>query len=419
MSGWSVHHQCRWLRHEHNFDAHVRANFATGHATTASHTMHSVPRRLQQSSRLLQSQGGYLTCTTSTDQCHNLNALSAQFDAHCPQIKCDCTSVTNPCLPDGAEVATQCTRTVDNCASCSTCECELQCCTSECIRLGYGAAKGQCNAPGDKISDCVCSAQPTVPSPSPGPVGACSPGASGCACKQGQCDTTDATCVGGSCLVLGCVVGEVGCPCLSDNTCLGDLACRNNKCVFANPCAAPGNLGCQCTSTRTCSAGSGASCDATSRVCLNMRQFTCNVGDFGCWCRADGTCAGANAECVEVNRQGRKSCVFKGVTNSVPTAPTPPRIVPKCAVNQLRNRAATRCGVDPADCEANQPQLTCVAQVYALCEEFLQFEKCNSAHAIAGSCLAKCATSSASSTRSQSMQNVIVIIAIFVANAFV
>jgi hypothetical protein len=360
--------------------------------------------------------GEYLACATSSDQCHNFNFLSTQFDASCPQVKCTCTPVANPCLPDGSQVATQCTLPVDDCARCSTCECQLRCCTSACIAMGYGVADGKCDAQDNKpLVGCTCrpkgAAEPTTTaaqSPTPGPIGACSPGASGCVCKQGQCDVANANCVDGLCLVLGCVEGEVGCPFRSDNTCSDDLACRNNKCVFANPCAVPGNLGCQCAGSGTCKSANPAvaSCDAASKVCINVRQFTCSLGDPGCWCRTDDTCGAQQQQCVDVARRGRKSCVFKGLAIPAPIAPTPPRIVPECAANQLRNRAATRCGVDPADCEADQAQLACVAQVYAKCEEFLKFDKCNSAHAISGSCLVMCPmTSSSSST----MQNTIAV----------
>lgn len=162
---------------------------------------------------------------------------------------------------------------------------------------------------------------PTVPGQSttaegslaPGAV--CAPGTSGCVCKlMNKCDASEATCDDGICLIRGCVKGEAGCPCLADNTCIGvGRECRNGHCVFPNSCPMPGlEAGCQCTPAGAC-VGTSASplkCVVASDICLNVRQYTCNPGDHGCWCKNDGTCATDDSICVDKGF-GRKSCVFK------------------------------------------------------------------------------------------------------------
>jgi hypothetical protein len=156
------------------------------------------------------------------------------------------------------------------------------------------------------------------------PGAACTPGASGCVCKlMNKCDVTEATCDDGICLVRGCVKGEAGCPCLADSTCIGvGRECRGGQCVFPSQCPMPGlEPGCQCTAAGAC-VGTSASplkCLMASDVCLQVRQYTCNAGEPGCWCKSDQTCASDDTICVDKGF-GRKNCVFKVLMSADVTA---------------------------------------------------------------------------------------------------
>lgn len=88
--------------------------------------------------------------------------------------------------------------------------------------------------------------------------------------------------------------------------------------------------------------------------------------------------------------ESNAACVNAPITNAtspIPTdAPTPPPPTPPtaampvcfgCQPNQLRNCAAIKCGADPGACRQTDEQKSCIAAVYAGCEQFVADDKCN------------------------------------------
>ena len=123
-----------------------------------------------------------------------------------------------------------------------------------------------------------------------------------------DCDT-GFSCVSGSCQASACLVGDTGCACGPDDTCLRDSdLCMDDKCV-PEDCTA-GDENCPC-SDGTCNAGlfcagdlcvdatgyagstclpnnrchAGYACDAWLDVCL-----PCEAGTQGCQCGSEGGC---------------------------------------------------------------------------------------------------------------------------------
>jgi hypothetical protein len=95
-------------------------------------------------------------------------------------------------------------------------------------------------------------------------------------------------------------------------------------------------------------------CIVPPNVCVNVRQYTCNPGDDGCWCKSDGSCSSDGTRCVDKGF-GRKSCVYAVQPTPMPT-PCTSLMCPcrssedctssKCWQNVCRDCSA--CSVDPA-----------------------------------------------------------------------
>jgi hypothetical protein len=104
----------------------------------------------------------YLSCATGSDRCSDYNSISTMYDNRCPQIKCQCSAVPNPCLPMGERVTVTCSVSgaapMDNCSACKDCSCEQRCCTTKCSMMdGKVVQPFKCDQNnGVTKADCKC-----------------------------------------------------------------------------------------------------------------------------------------------------------------------------------------------------------------------------------------------------------------------